>query len=109
MSKDGFKYEGDRPEDIFEAIIVMAKRARQINQRRADKFTLRPYQISEGEEEVEQEALYDDFDFDSLEKPTTMAMRQYADQEIEYEYSDPDEGYEDLEDEAMFDMDDHLI
>ncbi|MGC9512448.1 MAG: hypothetical protein ACP5D8_02330 [Fidelibacterota bacterium] len=109
MSKGGFKYEGDRPEDIFEAIIIMAKRARQINQRRADKFTLRPYQVSEGEEEVEQEALYDDFDFDSLEKPTTMAMHQYANQEIEYEYSDPDEDYDEMEDDSMFEMDDHLI
>ncbi|MDK2975900.1 MAG: hypothetical protein PWP06_375 [Candidatus Marinimicrobia bacterium] len=109
MSKGGFKYEGDRPEDIFEAIIIMAKRARQINQRRADKFTLRPYQVSEGEEEVEQEALYDDFDFDSLEKPTTMAMRQYANQDIEYEYSDPDEEYDEIEDNSMFEMDDHLI
>lgn len=109
MSKGGFKYEGDRPEDIFEAIIIMAKRARQINQRRADKFTLRPYQVSEGEEEVEQKALYDDFDFDSLEKPTTMAMRQYANQDIEYEYSDPDEEYDEIEDNSMFEMDDHLI
>ncbi len=109
MSKTGFKYEGDRPDDIFEAIIVMAKRARQINQRRADKFTLRPYQVSEGEEEVEQEPLYEDFDFDSLEKPTTMAMKQYANHEVEYEYSDPDEEYDDMEDEGIFDIDEHLI
>jgi DNA-directed RNA polymerase subunit K/omega len=107
--KNGFKYEGERPDDIFEAITVMAKRARQINQRRADKFTLRPYQVSEGEEDVEQEPLYDDFDFDSLDKPTTMAMRQYENQEIEYEYSDPDEEYEDMEDDGIFDIDDHLI
>ncbi|HDT12057.1 MAG TPA: hypothetical protein ENO01_00215 [Candidatus Marinimicrobia bacterium] len=109
MSKGGFKYEGERPDDIFEAIIIMAKRARQINQRRADKFTLRPYQIVEGEEDMEQEPLYDDFDFDSLEKPTTMAMTQYATSEIEYEYSDPDEEYEEIEDEGMFDLDEHLI
>ncbi|MDD3807256.1 MAG: DNA-directed RNA polymerase subunit omega [Candidatus Marinimicrobia bacterium] len=109
MSKEGFKYEGERPDDIFEAIIVMAKRARQINQRRADKFTLRPYQISEDEEEIEQESLYEGFDFDSLEKPTTMAMRQYAHHEIEYEYSEGDEEFDSNDEEANNDMDEHLI
>ena len=94
MSND-FKYQSDRPDDIFEAISVMAKRARQINQKRADKFTLQPYTI-EGDEEFEPEVEIDTEYYDSLEKATTIAMKEYAENGLEFSYEE-DEPEEDIE------------
>ncbi|MCK5520474.1 DNA-directed RNA polymerase subunit omega [bacterium] len=89
MSED-FKYQGNRPDDIFEAISVMAKRARQINQKRADKFTLQPY-VVDGEEEFETEIEIDTEYYDSLEKPTTIAMKEFAKGGLEFEYVEESE------------------
>ncbi|HDR04854.1 MAG TPA: hypothetical protein ENN84_06360 [Candidatus Marinimicrobia bacterium] len=84
MSK-GFKYQGERPDDIFEAITVMAKRARQINEKRAIKYSLKPQQI-DGEEELMTDEQYDAEEFDNLEKPTTIAMREYERENLKWEY-----------------------
>lgn len=86
----GFKFLGERPDDIFEAITIIAKRARQINQKRADKFTLKPYQV-DGEEELQTEEAYDPEIFEGMEKPTTMAMREFEESKIEYEYRENSE------------------
>lgn len=82
---EGFKYQGDRPDDIFEAITVIAKRARQINEKRALKYSLKPQQI-EGEEELMTDEQYETEEFDSLEKPTTIAMREYEQGLLKFEY-----------------------
>ncbi len=100
MSK-GFKYQGERPDDIFEAITIIAKRARQINEKRAIKYSLKPQQI-DGEEELMTDEQYDAEEFDSLEKPTTIAMREYEREMLKFEYrkeiSHSDEHYDSYED-----------
>ncbi len=98
MSKD-FKYQGERPDDIFEAISVMAKRARQINQKRAGKFTLKPYVI-DGDEEYETEIEVDTEYYDSLEKPTTMAMKEFSEDKLEYDYIEEAEETENLSEDG---------
>ncbi|MEA1987431.1 MAG: DNA-directed RNA polymerase subunit omega [Candidatus Marinimicrobia bacterium] len=69
--------------DIFEAITVIAKRARQINQKRAEQFKLKTYM---SDEELEESLDYDHIDFSSFEKPTTIAMREYEEEKIEFEH-----------------------
>jgi len=104
MSKE-FKYQGERPEDIFEAISVMAKRARQINEKRASTFTLNSYTI-DGEEEYELEKEIDNESFNKLEKATTIAMREFSESKLEYDY---DEGAEEELESITDDEEDLLI
>lgn len=85
MSED-FKFQGSRPEDIFEAITVMAKRARKINEERSELYPINSYVDTESEEVLE-----DDVDFDTFEKATTMAMKEYERGEIEFEYKKVEE------------------
>lgn len=78
-------------QDIFEAITVIAKRARQINQERSEKFKIKSYL---SEEEMEESLEYDEIDFSSLEKPSTIAMEEFAKGEIEFGYKDPNKKVE---------------
>lgn len=82
MKKD-FRFSGERPEDIFEAITVMATRARQINQKRCEDYPIQNMTDAESEEPV-----VNDIDFDGLEKPASLAMEEYEKGEIEYNYGD---------------------
>ncbi len=91
MKKD-FRFKGERPDDIFEAITVMAKRARQINQRRNEEYPIQNMVDLESDEFVES-----DVDFDSFEKPASLAMEEYERGEIEFEYEEDKELDEDLE------------
>lgn len=85
MKKD-FRFKGERPDDIFEAITVMAERARQINQKRSEDYPIQNMIDAESEEPIES-----DVDFDSLEKPASIAMEQYVQGEIDYRYEDREE------------------
>jgi DNA-directed RNA polymerase subunit K/omega len=76
---------------IYEAIIVLAKRARQINDQQKRVF------FREGEDE------YEEFDEDSeeisapatdyveLPKPTTLALEEFLSGKLQYEYSKTEE------------------
>ena len=94
MKRD-FRFKGQRPEDIFEAITVMAKRARQINQRRNEEYPIQTMVDVESEEYVDS-----GIDFDSFEKPASLAMEEYERGEIEFEYEEKKVVDEDLEEEA---------
>jgi DNA-directed RNA polymerase subunit K/omega len=80
MKKD-FRFKGERPDDIFEAITVMAKRARQINQKRNEDYPIQNMIDPETDEIFE-----NDVDFDSFEKPASLAMEDYENGEIEFDY-----------------------
>ena len=92
MKKD-FRFKGTRPDDIFEAITVMAKRARQINQKRSEDFPIQNMIDPESDEVFE-----NDTDFDSFEKPASLAMIDYEQGNIKFEYEKQEEPEEDKED-----------
>lgn len=85
MKKD-FRFKGERPDDIFEAITVMAKRARQINQKRNEDYPIQNMIDPESDEVFE-----NDTDFDSFEKPASLAMKDYENGDIEFEYEKVEE------------------
>ena len=91
MKKD-FRFKGKRPDDIFEAITAMAKYARQINQKRNEDYPIQNMVDAESDED-----LYADVDFDALDKPATIAMNEYEEGNIEYEYEDEEELPEEAE------------
>ena len=85
MKKD-FRFKGERPDDIFEAITVMAKRARQINQKRNEDYPIQNMIDPESDEVFE-----NDTDFDSFEKPASLAMIDYENGDIDFEYEKVEE------------------
>lgn len=91
MKKD-FRFKGDRPDDIFEAITVMAKRARQINQKRSEDYPIQNMIDPETDEVFES-----DTDFDSFEKPASLAMIDYEQGDIKFEYEKLEETEEEAE------------
>ena len=91
MKKD-FRFKGNRPDDIFEAITVMAKRARQINQKRSEDFPIQNMIDPETDEIFE-----NDTDFDSFEKPASLAMIDYEQGNIKFEYEKQEEPEEEEE------------
>ncbi len=94
MKKD-FRFKGNRPDDIFEAITVMAKRARQINQKRSEDFPIQNMIDPESDEVFE-----NDTDFDSFEKPASLAMVDYEQNNIKFEYEKQEEPEENKETET---------
>jgi DNA-directed RNA polymerase subunit K/omega len=87
--------------DTFEAIVVMSKRARQVNAERLAKMEL-PAFMEEDEEDLtfDREDL-EDIDFDGIEKPTTFAVREMMDRDLSYRHKgegEPSEGSEESTD-----------
>lgn len=72
--------------DIFEAIVVIAKRARQVNAERLAKMEL-PAFMEDVEEDggLDREDL-EDIDFDSIEKATTFAIREMLENDLTFRY-----------------------
>ena len=91
MKKD-FRFKGVRPDDIFEAITVMAKRARQINQKRSEDYPIQNMIDPESDEVFE-----NDIDFNSFEKPASLAMIDYEQGNIKFEYEKQEEPEEEVE------------
>lgn len=85
MKKD-FRFKGERPDDMFEAITVMAKRAHQINQKRSEDYP-NPKMIDPDDTEE----FDSDVDFDAMEKPASLAMKEYEKGEIKFEYENEEE------------------
>ena len=77
-------------DDTFEAVVIMTKRARQVNAERLAKMELPAFmEETDGEEEevfVREDLL--DFDFDSIEKATTFAIREMLDGDLSFRYKD---------------------
>ncbi|MDZ7821219.1 MAG: guanylate kinase [Candidatus Marinimicrobia bacterium] len=85
MKKD-FRFKGKRPDDIFEAITAMANYARQINQKRNEEYPIQNMVDAESDEDI-----FADVDFNSFEKPATIAMSEYEKGNIEYEYEEEED------------------
>ncbi len=85
MKKD-FRFKGKRPDDIFEAITAMANYARQVNQKRNEEYPIQNMVDAESDED-----LFADVDFNSFEKPATIAMNEYEKGNIEYEYEEEED------------------
>ena len=80
----------EKTQDIYEAVVIMSKRAKQIlSDRVVDEM------ISSAEEEVEL-GVYDQVvektpeDYEELEKVTTLAVNEFVDGDIEWTH-DPEE------------------
>ncbi len=73
-------------EDTFEAIVIISKRARQVNAERLAKMEL-PAFMDDTDEEVglDREDLKD-IDFDAIEKPTSFALREMLAGELTFRY-----------------------
>ncbi|HPC35584.1 MAG TPA: DNA-directed RNA polymerase subunit omega [Candidatus Marinimicrobia bacterium] len=81
-----------KSDDIFELVIVAARRARQINSLRMAQYPL-PTMIEEQEETFEETPpeITDDQNWDELEKPTTLAINEILEDQINYRYMTPEE------------------
>jgi len=81
----------EKAKNIYEAVVVMSKRARQINQERYEE------QIIEESEELEMD-VFDELpdikpeDYEEKEKVTTMALNEFLDGEVNWRVlEDPEE------------------
>ena len=73
-------------EDLYEKVVVAARRQRQIIDSRSSLFEA--FQDIEDTEELEQ---FDDMDYD-MEKPISIAMQELLNSELDWKYeSDEDE------------------
>jgi len=76
-------------DDIFEVVIVAAKRAKQINSLRMAKNPL-PTLGEEAEETFEETPEEEVFvDFENEEKPLTLSIQEIMDNKVNYRYSTP--------------------
>jgi len=82
-----FRELEEQTPDTFEAIIVMAKRARQVNAERLAKMELPAFMEDTDDEEAgfDREDL-EDVDFDGIEKATTFAIREMLNSELTFRY-----------------------
>lgn len=81
-------------ETVYEACIIIAKRARQINAEQRQKL-MREREFDEdyegyGEDEGEQ-IIATDIDFLNLPKPTSLALEEFMAGKIEYSYREEEE------------------
>ena len=78
-------------DDIFELVVVAAKRARQINALRMAQYPL-PTMVEEQEETFEETPpeIIDEPSWDYLEKPTTLAINEILEGKINYRYMTPE-------------------
>ena len=80
-----FKEILEHSEDMYEATLVIAKRARQIIADRAAESELREEEEEEPGLLEEQPELIEDYQ--EREKATTVAIREFLDGEVEWAYS----------------------
>ncbi len=81
-----------RADNIYEAVLVLAKRARQINsdqkqQLARDRDFEDDYDLY-GEDEVIVEP---DFDYPELPKPSELALEEFLEDKVEFEYQKDEE------------------
>jgi len=79
-------------DDVFELVVVAAKRARQINSLHTSQYPLPT--MGEDQEEVFDETppeINDDPNWDNFEKATALAVNEIMDEKINYHYTTPEE------------------
>lgn len=84
---------------LYEAIVIMGKRARQINEelkiqynQRIEQLAAQPAGDSEdGEEGVNPDQVRISVEFEKLPKPSEMAIEEFLQGKIEYRYKDEEE------------------
>jgi|UPI0003A376A9 DNA-directed RNA polymerase omega subunit len=82
----------DKGNDLFELVIVTARRARQINALRLAKYpmpSVNDYQEETFEETPPEEI--DEPDWDNVERPTTQAIQEMLAGKINYRYARKEE------------------
>jgi DNA-directed RNA polymerase subunit K/omega len=90
----------EKADNIYEAIVVMSKRARQINEEIKIEYnqrieTLQP-QMTETEEEIDQPTTNPDQieiakDFEGRPKPTEMSVKEMMQDKLSFRYKDDTE------------------
>lgn len=83
--------------DTFEAIVVMSKRARQVNAERLAKMELPAFMDDDEEDLTFDREDLEDVDFDGIEKPATFAVREMMDGELTYRYKGEGDSGESVE------------
>lgn len=73
-------------ENIYEAIIVIARRARQINNDQKQMVQREEFDEEEYDEYTEENLELYDSDYVRLPKPTTLALEEFSDGKIRFEY-----------------------
>ncbi len=81
-----FSELGEHTPDTFEAIIVMAKRARQINAERLAKMELPAFMDDDEEAPTLEREDLEDIDFDGIEKASTFAIREMLQGDLTFRY-----------------------
>ncbi|MCB0832522.1 MAG: DNA-directed RNA polymerase subunit omega [Bacteroidetes bacterium] len=89
MPVKAFPFENldEKIENVFEAVIIAARRARQIN----DEQMIHVRTLMEGEdtdEDIVQEEPVDFVELDKLPKPVASALTELLDQKLTHEYVD---------------------
>lgn len=84
-----------KAENIYEAIVVMSKRARQINEENKLEFNQRIELIqtkTETDEEVDMnpDQLKISLEFEKRAKPTEVALDETMDNKVEFHYKEPE-------------------
>ncbi|KAB2880699.1 DNA-directed RNA polymerase subunit omega [bacterium] len=81
----------EKIENVYEAVIIAARRARQIN----DEQMIQVRTLMEGEDAEDDEAprinREDILDLEKLPKPVATALKELLDQKLEHEYLDKEE------------------
>ncbi len=85
-----------KAENIYEAIVIMSKRARQINEENKLEFNQRIELIqtkTETDEEVDAnpDQLKISLEFEKRPKPTEISLDEIMDNRIEFKYKEPEE------------------
>ncbi|HMA61710.1 MAG TPA: DNA-directed RNA polymerase subunit omega [bacterium] len=85
ISLDEFNKQSD---DIYKLCLVAAKRAKQVN-----KLRIAKYPMPDAREEQEETIYVDeeDVNWDEMEKPTTIALKEVMEGKSEYELRNSDE------------------
>lgn len=76
----------DKGQDLFELVIVTARRARQINALRNAKYPMPSISELDEEEAVNDEE-FNEPDWDKIDKPTTLALKEALEGKINYRYA----------------------
>jgi DNA-directed RNA polymerase subunit K/omega len=78
-------------ENIYEAIIILAKRARQINDEQKSQFMhdMDYDEDFDDYEEEEPDRIVKDVKYVNLPKPTTLALEEFFSGRIQYAYQEP--------------------
>ncbi|MCK4577628.1 MAG: hypothetical protein KAU50_02485 [Candidatus Marinimicrobia bacterium] len=80
--------------DIFEAVVVLSERTKQIISRRAAELVMEEDDYTEDEYNTAEPTLNEDYE--ELDKEIVLAMADYRNKELEWRFSSPEE--EQLED-----------